>query len=227
MCPEGLFTPPPSSNSNPVFEKCGRRQFCRGTSKKGSAPLSRYRRMLLFFYYASPTWTWPWRLRSRPELLTNLESSSEKRHFCYWCNKFYHWVIEWSEWLWHRAGMTEVNRTSQESESEKKQQPLLHYGGPSRLFYFNLALKGDDAATRVNALSLERKKLSRWTTGTIYGVRLFFFSPSYILRTLWQKELDKPVGSQLKEHVIGYELQTVAGKTPGAYSNVSVEWSGI
>lgn len=54
--------------------------------------------------------------------------------------------------------MTEVNRMSQkESESGKKQQPLLHYGGPSRLFYFNLALKGDDAATRVNALSLERK----------------------------------------------------------------------
>lgn len=42
-------------------------------------------------------------------------------------------------------------------KKKKKQQPLLHYGGPSRLSYFNLALKGDDAATRVNALSLERK----------------------------------------------------------------------
>lgn len=53
--------------------------------------------------------------------------------------------------------------------------------------------------------------------------RKTFFPPSYILRTLGQKELGKRVGSQLKEHVIGYELQTVAGKTPGANSDVSVE----
>lgn len=52
MCPEGLLTPPPSSNSNPVFEKCVRRQFCRGSSKKGSAPLSRYRRMRPPFFFS-------------------------------------------------------------------------------------------------------------------------------------------------------------------------------
>lgn len=103
-----------------------------------------------------------------------------------------------AEWLWRSAGMTEVIRVSQtKSEGGRKQQPLLHYGSPSRLCYFNLALKGDDAATRVNALSLERKivpmsvQLER--AAQLGSFFVFFFGggffPPFILRSLWQKGL--------------------------------------
>lgn len=101
-----------------------------------------------------------------------------------------------------RSGTAELKRMSRtESESGREQQPLLHYGGPSRLLYFNLALKGDDAATRVNALSLERGKKKcpdDCTTGTIVRLLLLFlffwfslFHPANpVTESAWQSQQD-------------------------------------
>ncbi len=64
---------------------------------------------------------------------------------------------EWIRWYsvcgWPRC--TALHTKSQNLE-ENNIEPLLHYRGPSRLRSFNLALKQDDAATRVNSLTLER-----------------------------------------------------------------------
>lgn len=92
------------------------------------------------------------------------------------------------------------------SEPGRKQQPLLHYGSPSRLCYFNLALKGVDAPTRVNAAVLGKKNCPNdCATGKIRAVRGFFFLffsfPSSIPRSLWQKELAR-IGSPIKGEIL-------------------------
>lgn len=112
--------------------------------------------------------------------------------------------------------MTEVNRMSQtESEPGRKQQALLHYGGPSRLCYFNLALKGDDAATRINALSLERKNCpDDCTTGTSLGVRLLFFCFPLFPQPRDRKSLAGQWDHQLKEK---YYWLLLANSSRGKY----------
>lgn len=106
------------------------------------------------------------------------------------------------------------------SEPGRRQQALLHYGGPSRLCYFNLALKGADAPTRVNAAVLGKKKNGPddCTTGEIRAVRGVFFSFLFFFFTLLHpakpvaERACAPVGSPIKRrNIIGYGLQTVAG----------------
>lgn len=105
------------------------------------------------------------------------------------------------------------------SEPGRQQQALLHYGGPSRLCYFNLALKGADAPTRVNAAVLGKKKIVPMTvqlerSAQLEGVFSFFFFvlfPPPSREACGRKGLRASRITNKRRNIIGYGLQTVAG----------------
>lgn len=83
----------------------------------------------------------------------------------------------------------------------------LHYGSPSRLCYFNLALKGVDAPSRVNAAVLGKKNCpDDCATGKIRAVRVFFsffffFSLLHPAKPVAERAC-APVGSPIKGEIL-------------------------
>lgn len=78
--------------------------FSQGRSKTGSAPRSRHCRMRPSFLLASPTWTWPWSLRSTHaiQFMAHGRADQPSQCVCFWHKKhFTEWqeANEWVRWM--------------------------------------------------------------------------------------------------------------------------------